>query len=90
MIFLLSRNKVRDFARWKAVFDRNQGDAEAAGLRLERMWRGVDDPNNVFFIMSVADAGKARAFLAAPEGAESGREAGVVEGEYWFVSDDRQ
>jgi hypothetical protein len=85
MIRMIVRNKVEDFARWKAVFDSQAEAARQAGLSLEQLWRGVEDANEVFFIFAVADINKAKAFLSAPDAEETGRRAGVRDGDYWFV-----
>jgi hypothetical protein len=35
--------------------------------------------------MRVEDRGRAEAFMRTPEAAARGAEAGMVDGEYWFV-----
>ena len=85
MLALLCRNRVQDFARWKALFDSHAAAHRAAGLRLRSLWRGHEQPNDVFFLFEVTDLAKARAFISAPEGAEAGRASGVLEGEYHFI-----
>jgi len=45
-MFLLVRNKVKDFDHWKQVFNAQAEPAGSAGLRLKRMWRSADNPNN--------------------------------------------
>jgi hypothetical protein len=49
------------------------------------MWRSVEDPNNVFFLLEVADVDKARDFVTSPDSAKAGEEAGVLDGELHFV-----
>jgi hypothetical protein len=39
----------------------------------------------VFFVFAVADLDKERAFIFAPDAAETGRNAEVLAGDYWFV-----
>jgi len=85
MTVMLCRNRVADFAKWKSVFDANWPAAEQAGLSLRGLWRVVDDPNNVFFLFDVADVERAKAFINDPKAAESGRESGVLDGEYHFL-----
>jgi len=85
MIRMICRNKVADFAKWKAVFDSHSDAARAAGLSLEHLWQGMEDANEVFFIFAVADIDKAKAFISAPEAEEIGRRAGVRDGDCWFV-----
>ena len=85
MIRMIVRNKVKDFATWKSVFDSHSEAQTHSGLSLEHLWRGLEDPNEVFFILTVADLDQAKAFISAPEAAETGRRAGVLDGNYWFV-----
>lgn len=82
---LLCRNRVRDFARWKAVFDANTAAAAEAGLHLLHLGQEEGDPGQVHFLFRVEDPAAARAFLQAPEAAESGAAAGVLDGEYRFL-----
>ncbi len=83
---LLVRNKVKDFDHWKSVFDAQAEPPRAAGLTLNHMWRSIDDPNEVFFVLEVEDRGRAEAFMQAPESAATGVEAGVIEGAAHFVT----
>jgi hypothetical protein len=83
---LLVHNKVEDFERWKRVFDANLDPPRDAGLRLSRMWRSVDDPDEVYFVLEVEDRGRAEAFMQAPESAATGVEAGVIDGAAYFVT----
>ena len=85
MTVLLCRNRVADFSRWKAVFDSHAEAHRRAGLHLQNVWREVSEPNNVFFAFEVSDVAKAQAFVSDPAGADAGREAGVLDGEYLFV-----
>jgi hypothetical protein len=87
MIYMLCRNRVADFTRWKAVFASHSAAHQEAGLRLANVWRAVNDPNNVFFMFEVAAIDKAREFISNPEAAKAGIASGVLEGEYYFVED---
>ena len=87
MTHLLCRNRVADFPRWKAVFASHQAAHQTAGLRLASIWRGLTEPNNIFFLFEVASMEKARAFIADPEAAKAAEVSGVIDGEYHFVED---
>ncbi len=87
MVHMLCRNRVADFTRWKAIFDSHAESHQDTGLRLVKMWRSVEDPNNVFFMFDVENIDQARAFVSAPEAAKVGEAAGVVDGEYHFIED---
>ena len=87
MTYLLCRNRVADFSQWKAVFTSHAQAHQHAGLRLMHLWRGVQEPNNVFFLFEVASVEKAQEFISNPEAAKAGEASGVLEGEYHFVED---
>jgi len=87
MTYMLCRNRVANFRKWKRVFDSHAGDHRGSGLRLSGLWRDVERPNDVFFLFEVRNLRKARAFISAPAAARAGRKSGVVEGEYHFVRD---
>ncbi|MGB7762119.1 MAG: hypothetical protein WBL61_19965 [Bryobacteraceae bacterium] len=87
MTYLLCRNRVADFSRWRAVFASHEAAHRNAGLQLIKLWRGVEEPDNIFFLFEVASLGKAREFIGNPEASEAGRASGVIDGEYHFVED---
>lgn len=87
MTYLLCRNKVHDFAQWKAVFASHKQDHLAAGLRLVSLWRDAQDATNVFFLFEVADVDRATQFIRNPSAAQAARSSGVFEGEYHFLED---
>jgi len=85
MTYMLCRNRVADFSRWRAVFASHEAAHRDAGLRLVRL--AVEEPNNVFFLFEVASMDKARNFISNPEAAKAGETSGVIDGEYHFVED---
>ena len=76
---LICRNKVTDFEKWKAVFDSHAEAHAEFGLKLQNLWRGVDNPNEVFMLFEVENEEKARAFVTSPEVPDAQSQAGVVE-----------
>ena len=87
MTYLLCRNRVENFSKWKTVFDSNSGVADEAGLRLVNLWRSAEEPNNVFLMFEIASIETARDFISSPEAAKTGEASGVVDGECHFVED---
>ncbi|MGA3213463.1 MAG: hypothetical protein ABSD20_19325 [Terriglobales bacterium] len=87
MTYMLCRNRVADFSRWKAVFSSHRTAHQDAGLQLVTIWRSLEEPNNIFFLFEVASVEKARAFIANPEAAKAGAASGVIDGEYHFIED---
>jgi hypothetical protein len=86
-MYMLCRNRVADFLRWRAVFASHELAHQHASLRLVKMWRTVEDANNVFFLFEVGSLEKARNFISNPEAAKAAEASGVLDGEYHFVED---
>ena len=86
-MILLVRNRVKDLDHWKRVFDEQEAAGMAAGLSVKHVWRSADNPDEVFFILGVEDRAMAEAYMATPEAAQVGEEAGALEGEYWFLEE---
>lgn len=85
MIVMLCRNDVRDYEKWRAVFN---GDAEAhnsVGLTLAWIARDQSAPNVIFFAFNVADLAKAKSFIAAPDAKQQAERSGVIGGDYHFI-----
>lgn len=82
---MLVRNKVEDFSKWRTAFLSDSAAAAEYGLTLQSLWQSVDDPNNVFFVLNVADVDQANAFMARPESQELGVKSGVIDGEFHYV-----
>ena len=82
---MLVRNTVEDFGRWRRVFDAQAAAGRSAGLNVLQMWRSVDDPNEVYFLLDVEDRARAEAFMDTPESAAAGTKAGVIEGDVRFL-----
>jgi hypothetical protein len=82
---MLCRNRVENFSTWKKMFDSHARAHRDAGLHLMNLWRGIEEPNNIFFLFEVRDIDKARKFIDNPEAAEAGKVSGVLDGEYHFL-----
>lgn len=85
MPFMLVRNRVRDYDAWREVFDAQLGIAHESALEVVSVWRSLDDPQEVYFLLSIGDMDKARAYVADPANAEVGERAGVIGGEITYV-----
>jgi hypothetical protein len=85
MTYLLCRNRVSSFRRWRTVFASHASAHRAAGLVLTGFWRGGNRRNELFFLFEVRSLRKAKAFIAAPDAAQSAARSGVLDGEYHFL-----
>ena len=84
-MILLVRNRVKNIDAWKRIFDEQEEAGMAAGLSVKHVWRSADKADEVFFILGVEDRAMAEAYMATPEAAAVGEEAGAIDGEYWFL-----
>ena len=60
--FIITRIHVGDYDTWRPMFDQDRPQARAKA-KVQRVFRGVDDPNQVFVFLefaSVDDANEAR------------------------------
>ena len=67
MPFIMTRLKVGDYEVWKPLFDQDMPRARESA-RSVRLYRGVEDPNEVFIQLEFAsreEAGEARERLLA-------------------------
>jgi hypothetical protein len=58
---------IRDFATWKAAFDRDPVDRAGSGVRSYRIYRPTDDPDFVAVDLEFDDPARAEAFRMAIE-----------------------
>ena len=58
---------VRDFATWKAAFDRDPVRREASGVRRYQIYRPTDDPNFIAVDLELDSQAEAEAFKVALE-----------------------
>ena len=72
------RIKVADYAKWKASFDSSAPIRKAAGEMSYRLFRSVDDPNELLLMGEWDTAENARAFIHSEELRKAQEEAGVV------------
>ena len=80
MPYLLERHKVRDYDRWREVFDADAGGREAAGCRGARIFRDADHPQEVVVLFEWDDLQSARARIESATLSQKFEEAGVIGG----------
>lgn len=77
--FLLVRHKVRDFAKWKTVYDAHKPTRDQAGVTEKHLLRGADDPNDIFILFAAQDLGRAKTFAESADLKETMQKAGVLD-----------
>jgi hypothetical protein len=79
MTYMLVRHKVADFSQWKRVFDAHAAAQQESGMKVEKVLRNIDEPNEVFLLFEVTQIAKARAFVTSPEVPQAMQASGVVD-----------
>ena len=91
MPFLLERHKVRDYDRWKEVFDEDADNRAASGSRGARIVRNADDPSKVIVLFEWENLEMARERVGSEALSQKFDEAGVAEGvqrtEFYFLEE---
>ncbi|MEW5874348.1 MAG: DUF3764 family protein [Candidatus Zixiibacteriota bacterium] len=78
MPHLLVHHKVADFDEWKRVFDSHATAQREAGLHIDRIFRGIDDPSEITLLFEVTNLERARAFVASSDVPRAQSQSGVI------------
>jgi hypothetical protein len=75
---LTVHHKVKDYATWRTSYDGHEHGRRSAGITNGRVFRNVDDPNDVVVLQDVADPAKARTWLSSDDLRAEMQKSGVV------------
>src|SRR5665213_653059 len=79
MGMLIVRHKVKDYAKWRPLFDGHVAKQKAAGLSHPRVMRSADDKSEIVIIFDDMDTKKAKEVAASADLKETMMKAGVVD-----------
>jgi len=79
MGMLIVRHKVKDYAKWRPLFDGHVAKQKAAGLSHPRVLRSADDKSEIVIIFDDMDTAKAKEFAHSADLKETMTKAGVVD-----------
>lgn len=77
MPYLLVRHKVKDYAKWKSVFDEHGATRKASGSKAGRIFRNADDSSEVVILLEWDDLKRARQFAGSEDLRKAMERAGV-------------
>ncbi len=69
---------VKDYSKWRPIFDADSANRKAAGMENVAVNRGIDNPNRIMIVLKISDMAKAKAFAADPKLKETMDKAGVT------------
>lgn len=78
MVHVLVKHKVKDYNKWKSVFDKNSELRKAGGEKGVRLFHNIDKPNDTVIILEWDNIENARKFYESEELKKSMKEGGVV------------
>ena len=79
MGMMIVRHKVKDYAKWRPLFDGHVAKQKAAGLSHPRVLRSADDKSEIVIIFDDMDTAKAKEFAHSADLKETMTKAGVVD-----------
>ena len=78
MATVILNHKVEDYNKWRPIFDADLPRRTQAGMRNEKVFRGADEPNNIYIMAEVADPSYTARMMEDPDLAARMKEAGVI------------
>ncbi len=78
MTVALMTHTVKDYAKWRPIFDGDSNNRKAGGLETIVVGREIDNPNNIMMAFTVSDLQKVKDFSNNPDLKEKMQKAGVV------------
>ena len=79
MGMLIIRHKVKDYDKWRPMFDKHSLMQKAAGLSNPRVFRSADDKSEIVVVFDTKDTERAKDFAASPDLRETMAKAGVMD-----------
>jgi hypothetical protein len=78
MITVLTHIRVREYSKWRPVFDELKSLRDAHGLVSEQVLRNAANPNEIFVEMNFREAAAARAYMTSNDLGQGMQRAGVL------------
>lgn len=70
--------KVKDYAAWRTGYDGREKGRLSAGITNGRVFRSLEDPNDVVVLQDVTDVAKARTWLTSDDSKAAMQKSGVI------------
>jgi heme-degrading monooxygenase HmoA len=86
MVYVLIKHKVKDFEKWKPVFDEHAAIRKTGGSQGGQLFRNVDSPDETIIIFKWDSIENAQKFAASEDLKKAMQRAGVIgEPEIYFL-----
>ena len=78
MVTVILQHEVKDFSKWKIIFDSDEPNRAKAGVKLLGLYTSVKNPNDVTMIFEAPEAETFEVMMSEPKRQEIIKEAGVI------------
>ena len=78
MAHLLVHHKIEDYSQWKPSFDEHASQRSESGSQGGKVFRSVNDPNELFILLEWDSLENAQKFVQSDKTKEAMKNAGVV------------
>jgi quinol monooxygenase YgiN len=78
MVHVLIKHKVKDYDKWKSVFDEHSDSRKAGGEKGARLFHNVDKPNDIVIILEWDSIENAKKFYESDDLKKVMKDAGVL------------
>jgi hypothetical protein len=77
MTIMIVHHMVKDYSAWRPAYDAHEQSRVSAGITNGRVFRGVEDPNDIMLLFDVGDVDKARMWSVSADLKSAMARAGV-------------
>lgn len=77
MPYMLVRHKVKDYVKWKPIYDGHATTRKASGSKGAHLFRNSDNPNEMIILFEWDDLGNAQKFAQSEDLIKTMQKAGV-------------
>lgn len=78
MYFVYGTHKVKNFENWRKVFDAGEKLRQKAEIEVRKIFRSVNDPNEIHFLLESTSADSVYEFFRSDVLKKNMNEAGVI------------
>ncbi|MDI6723180.1 MAG: cyclase [Methanobacterium sp.] len=85
MHYVLVRHKIKDYDKWKRIYDENMENRKNNGSKGGHVLKGTDDPDEIVILFEWDDLDNARKFYRSEETRKRMEKAGVENPEIHYL-----
>ncbi len=78
MLTVIGSHEVKNFTDWKKAFDADETSRAQAGIKTIGVYKSVEKPNDVTFILEAPSAEIINGMMSSPKFQETMKNAGVI------------